>query len=278
MKTLRLGLIGNNITQSRSPALQIACGLSVGRNASYDLLIPHEQGLSFEALLLRCQTLGFDGVNVTYPFKEEVLRHVSAGTAEVKRLGAANTVTFGPQGARAFNTDHTGFVAAYKARFSTRSPGRVLILGAGGVGRAIAFALANLGAEEIVLGDIDSSKSLALRDDLAQHDKVRVINLAGKAPPDLAGADGVINATPLGMTGRKGCVLPDKIDARPRWGFDAVYTPEHTEFSHKLAARGADMLPGYELYFHQGIQGFQLFAGVEISDPEWVRRVLAGMK
>ena len=88
MRTLRLGLIGGNITQSRSPALQIACALSVGRNASYDLLIPQEQDVTFAEMLQRCERAGFDGVNVTYPYKEEVLKLIAAGEKVVGALGA----------------------------------------------------------------------------------------------------------------------------------------------------------------------------------------------
>jgi shikimate dehydrogenase len=163
MKTLRLGLIGGNITESRSPALQIVCGLSVGRNVSYDLLIPAEQGLTFEAMLKRCAAAGFDGVNVTYPYKEEVLKHVAAGEAVVAALGASNTVTFAASGAKAWNTDHTGFVAAYRAKLGNAAPGRVLLIGTGGVGRAIAFALADLNASEILLHDADQTKAGELR-------------------------------------------------------------------------------------------------------------------
>jgi shikimate dehydrogenase len=128
-KTLRLGLIGGNISQSRSPALQIVCGLSVGLNVSYDLLIPSEQGLSFEAMLERCKAAGFDGVNVTYPYKEQVLKHIPAGNPVLGALGAANTVRFDPTGDLAFNTDYTGFIAAFRQRWGGRVPGRVLVIG-----------------------------------------------------------------------------------------------------------------------------------------------------
>lgn len=274
MKTLRLGLIGGNITETRSPALQIVCGLSISRNVTYDLLIPAEQGLSFADLLKRCQDTGFDGVNVTYPYKEEVLNHATAGNSVVKALGAANTVRFSDGIATAFNTDHTGFISAYGERWGSRSPGRVLLIGAGGVGRAIAFALADLGAGEILLHDADAVKSKALRSALnaTGFDRALVIEELGSTCP----IDGIINATPLGMSGRKGTPLPAGFTAKPTWSFDAVYTPEDTEFRKQTIALGADFLSGYELYFHQGVQGFSIFSGTEVSRLDRVRKSLRG--
>lgn len=275
-QSLRLGLIGGNITESRSPALQIVCGLSIGRNVSYDLLIPAEQGLDFAGMLRRCERLGFDGVNVTYPFKEEVTHLVKPGTAVVKALGAANTVRFGPQGARAYNTDHTGFIAAYRERFGETAPGRVLLLGTGGVGRAIAFALADLGASEILLYDIDQSKADTLMRAMGTYAGTAMRVHGAHVLAELDGIDGIVNCTPLGMVGNPGSALPQDFRGHPQWAFDAVYTPEHTPFRAQAEAMGAKFLSGYELYFHQGVQGFAIFSGVPVSHTTWVRQMLAG--
>jgi shikimate dehydrogenase len=267
VKTLRLGLIGGNITESRSPALQIVCGLSVGLNVSYDLLIPQEQGLSFETMLRRCEAAGFDGVNVTYPYKEDVLKFIPAGDPVVSQLGASNTVRFSTKGATAWNTDYTGFISAYRARFGDQKPGRVLMIGTGGVGRAIAFALKELGADKVLLFDIDIAKAEAL------GAAVNATVANAHHLKDLAGLDGIINCTPLGMTGREGSPLPANVKGKPQWAFDAVYTPEHTVFRAQMENMGAEFLSGYELYFNQGIQGFKIFSGWE-ADQDWVRQTL----
>jgi hypothetical protein len=121
--TLRLGLIGGNITASRSPALHILCGLSVGRNVTYDLLIPAEMRLTFPDLLAHCAVAGFAGVNVTYPHKEEAAARVPAGDPVVTAMETSNTVLFTPQGPRAHNSHYSGFVTAFRARFGGRQPG-----------------------------------------------------------------------------------------------------------------------------------------------------------
>jgi len=272
--TLRLGLIGGNITATRSPALHVVCGLSIGRNVTYDLLIPAEQRLSFAELVAHCQAAGFAGVNVTYPHKEEAAALVAAGDAVVGAMGSANTLCFTAQGPRAFNTDYIGFVAAWGARWGAAAPGRVLLLGTGGVGRAIGFGLLELGASEVVLHDTDPGKVAALAAAMRGHRAVPVQAAEPAMLRDLADFDGVINCTPLGMAGRPGSALPDGVRGAPRWGFDAVYTPSDTRFRAQIEALGADFLSGYELYFHQGVAAFEYFSGTRITAPEWVRAVL----
>ena len=250
------------------PHCKLSAGCSIGRNVSYDLLIPKEQGLSFEAVLKRCEIAGFDGVNVTYPYKEEVLKFIPAGSDVIAELGASNTIRFAAEGATAWNTDYTGFISAYRAKFGDVKPGRVLMIGTGGVGRAIAFALKDLGADEILLHDIDVAKARVLANSVGGTiaDTALLTNLKG--------INGVINCTPLGMAGREGSPLPSNVTGKPRWAFDAVYTPEHTMFRAQTEKLGAEFLSGYELYFHQGVQGFKIFSGREVTDNEWVRQVL----
>jgi shikimate dehydrogenase len=275
VRTWRLGLIGGNIAASRSPVLHTVCALSVGGNASYDLIIPSERGKSLADLLKDCAAQGFDGVNVTYPHKEEAAALVKAGDPVVAAMGSSNTVRFTAEGPRAFNTDYTGFMAAFRARFGETAPGRVLMIGAGGVGRAVAFGLAALGAAEIVLHDADLAKVVLLARAVgAQFPDVAVRAAEPGQLADLSGLDGVVNCTPLGMVGRPGSVLPDGVRGAPSWAFDAVYTPDQTQFRAQVEKMGATFLSGYDLYFHQGVQAFEIFSGKK-PDLPWVRSTLA---
>ena len=273
-RTRRLGLIGGNITESRSPALQISCGISVGLNVSYDLLIPAERNTSFADLLRHCEAAGFDGVNVTYPSKEEAANRVPAGDPVVSAMGACNTVKFGPEGPRAYNTDYSGFMAAYRLRYGDLAPGAVLVLGTGGVGRAVAFGLAELGATSLALFDTDMQKCESLRAALLTRYDIPVTIVSQADLSDLTPFEGVVNCTPLGMIGRPGSPLPTDLTGSIRWGFDAVYTPEETPFRDQVLAQGGDFLGGYELYFHQGIDGFAIFTGIPVTDTDWVRQTI----
>ena len=271
--SLRLGLIGGNIITTRSPALHITCGLATGFNVTYDLVIPAERGLDFAAALEGCRAAGFHGVNVTYPFKEQAAALVEPASDTVRAMGSANTIKFGPQAARAHNTDYSGFKASYRKVLGDLPPGRVLQLGAGGVGRAIAVALADLGAEEIVLCDTDTAKAEAVAQ--AIHGYCRTpVSIGGGDHADLEGFAGVVNCTPLGMVGREGSPLPADVRGRPGWAFDAVYTPAHTSFRGQVTALGALFVSGYELYFHQGIDAYEIFSDAQVEDHDWVRNIL----
>jgi shikimate dehydrogenase len=274
-RTWRLGLIGGNIAASRSPVLHTVSALSVGGNASYDLIIPAERGKGFADLLKDCAAQGFDGVNVTYPHKEEAAALVQAGDPVVAAMGSSNTVRFTAQGPRAFNTDYTGFVAAFRARFGETAPGRVLVLGTGGVGRAVAFGLAALGAAGIVLRDADLAKVVSLARAIGKQFPGLPVQAAEPGQSaDLSGLDGVVNCTPLGMVGRPGSPLPEGVTGAPAWAFDAVYTPEQTTFRAQVEGLGAAFLSGYDLHLHQGVQAFEIFTGRK-PDATWVREILA---
>ena len=91
----------------------------------------------------------------------------------------------------------------------------------------------------------------------------------------LGGADGVVNCTPLGMSGRPGSAIPASLLGGQSWAFDAVYTPIETEFLRAARAAGLDTLSGYELFFQQGIKAFELFTG-RVPPLDALRQRLAG--
>lgn len=274
-RALRLGLIGGNIRQSRAPALHRLSGRLTGIEVTYDLLIPAEIGLDFPDVFERCRTTGLRGVNVTYPFKEAVVPLITISDPEVARIGSVNTVVFGSKGPQGYNTDYTGFVAAYRARFADRAPGRVALVGTGGVGRAIAFALLALGARELRLVDRDVSKAKSLGRVLASFAPGDVdITTTDDVEAAVPGADGIINATPLGMAGNPGSAVPARLLDGCHWAFDAVYTPVETEFVRAAGAAGVNILSGYELFFYQGVHAFELFAGTVPDDLAELRRLL----
>ena len=219
-------------------------------------------GGDFDARLLACADRR--GVNVTHPFKTRAIELVETVAPEVIRLGAVNTVLFeGGRPARGANTDHSGFIAAYGAAFGTRSPGRVALFGAGGVGRPIAAALSDLGAEAIQVYDPDRTRAEALAAALGR--RACSIVVADTPAAAATSVDGLVNATPLGMHNHPGCPLPAGAFGLPRWAFDAVYTPVDTVFLGHAAAAGAAVMSGYNLFLWQGIHAFELFTGRRVD-------------
>jgi shikimate dehydrogenase len=271
---IRLGLIGGNIAASRSPELHRLCGLATGLDVSYELLVPSELGQDFETVFATCRD-SMRGVNITYPYKQRVRGLVEVPDPAVARIGSINTVVFAPEGATGYNTDYSGFLAAYRAARGSRAPGRVALIGAGGVGRAIAFALLELGASALRLFDVDARQAGELAEALRAAGSpcvVEVVAGVGGAVPE---ADGIVNCTPIGMVGHAGSPVPSALLGPQSWVFDAVYTPVETAFLLAARRAGLSVISGYELFFYQGIDAFRLFTGRVPDDFGAVRRWLA---
>ncbi len=274
MTKIQLGLIGDNIATSRAPDLHRICGQLAGLEVSYERLIPKQLGLSFDAVFDMAQSRGFEGINVTLPYKEKVLSRLQHLDGITARIGAVNTVRFGQEGPRGFNTDYSGFVAAYRAAFGGKSPGRTVLIGAGGVGKAIAFGLIALQATEVIVVDKNEATATALAAAIVQAGKGGTTARTGGIA-DLSGAAGVINCTPLGMHGYPGTPVPEGAFPANSWAFDAVYTPMDTPFRAQAEAAGAEFLSGYELFLHQGIHAFEIFTGKRVDDLAALRTMLA---
>lgn len=272
---VRLGLIGDNIARSRSPDLHRLAGALCGLDVSYELFVPRDMGGDFDAVFDACRASGVRGVNVTYPYKESVVARVRLAGEQVRRIGSVNTVVFGERGPAGHNTDYSGFLAAFRSSFGAMSPGRVALVGAGGVGKAVAFGLAELGAREIAVIDSDEDKARGLTETVAIASKGAILTtFTADIRMAVQGADGIVNCTPLGMTGYPGSAVPLDLLGSQHWAFEAVYTPIDTPFKLAAEAAGLKVLSGYELFFHQGVDAFRIFTGLT-PDLDALRHRLA---
>jgi shikimate dehydrogenase len=216
---------------------------------------------ALRGLLDGVRRLGFAGVNVTFPYKEAVvdlLDELSPGAAAV---GAVNAVVVRDNGLIGHNTDTSGFARAAKG-LVTDSPGIVAIVGAGGVGKAIAVALAGLDVPEIRIFDTDRIKASDLAARLQTTGKVVVADSIAEA---LRGAAGLVNATPVGMLPSLGTPVPDALLHDGLWVADAVYSPLWTPLLTAAKARGARVMTGRELAIYQAADAFELFTGLTPS-------------
>lgn len=265
-RTLRLGLIGDNISRSKSPRLHVTAGRLSGLDVTYDRLIPKDMQLTFDEVFDQAQARGYRGLNITYPYKELVTRRVTVSDPLVRAIGAVNTVIFDADGPKGFNTDHTGFMRAYRAVLGTARPGSVCLIGSGGVGKAVAFGLIGLGAAEIRCVDLDAAKAGALADSLRALGSATRIEVSTDPVAAARGADGLINCTPLGMVGIGGTPLPATAMAGATWAFDAVYTPVDTRFLQDATAAGLRVISGYELFFGQGVDAWAIFTATPLDE------------
>jgi shikimate dehydrogenase len=272
---IHLGLIGDNIAMSQSPRLhQFADQLSA-QTVTCDRLVRRELGKTFEELLDYYARSEYRSVNITYPYKERVVSKVDIEDELVRAIGAVNTVVFKNGQALGFNTDYSGFCTAHRGTCGGMPPGPTFLVGAGGVGRAIAFGLVAPGVGEIRITDRDPLMAEALAATLrAARPGLRpAVSTETDSVALARGVEGVVNGTPVGMVGDAGTLLPRTAMAGARWAFDAVYTPVDTMFLWDAAAEGLKVITGYKLFIGQEVDAWKIFTGIAV-DSRWIRAAL----
>lgn len=274
-----VGLIGANIGQSLSPALHEDAFAAAGMRGFYHLMdVDNLEGRTLPDLLAAARSVGFLGVNVTYPFKEAVVPLLDALSPEAAQIGAVNTVTIGRDGrTTGYNTDRIGFRESFKDTLgAAAADGRTaLLIGAGGAGRAVAFALLDLGAARLLIHDQSAAQAAGLVATVAAHFGRARVALAGDPAAALAQAAGVANATPVGMRGIPGNPVPMQALHGGHWVADVIYTPLETELVAAARAKGARAFGGGGMCVHQAAAAFRLFTGLE-PDLGRMHRVFAG--
>ena len=263
--TIHLGLIGDNIAASQSPRLHRLAGKQNSQTVIYDRLVPKELSQNFDTVFAHAAAGGFQGVNITYPYKEIATAKVMIDDPLVRAIGAVNTVLFDKGGPHGFNTDYSGFITAYRRVRGAARPGHCLMIGAGGVGRAVAFGLIALGVSDLRIADRDLGKAEALAKALIAAAPTLSVHIGVEAAALCTGSHGLINCTPVGMVGYGGTPLARTAMVGAKWAFDAVYTPVDTEFLNDASAEGLQVISGYELFISQGVDAWHIFTGLPLD-------------
>jgi len=239
------GLIGAPIAHSASPAMHERAAEALGAHCHYQLIeVAGADRDGLRLLLDGVRRLGFAGVNVTFPYKEAVIPLLDELSPGARAIGAVNTVVVRDGRLTGHNTDTTGFARAIAGLVREPARGAVAVIGAGGVGKAIAFALAGLGIAEIRIFDTDHAKAAHLAAQLANHAKASV---AGSVEDAIRGVVGVVNGSPIGMLPNRGTPVPDGLLHQGLWVADAVYSPLWTPLLNAAKAKGAEVMTGREL-------------------------------
>jgi shikimate dehydrogenase len=262
-----IGLIGANIMGSLSPALFADAFAAAGIDGFYHLIdVDRLPGRRLAQRLDALKAAGFSGANITYPFKQDVMALLDAVDPEAAQTGAINTVAIAPDGrTTGYNFDRRGWRHSFEETFG-RDGARgatVVLVGAGGAGRAVAFALLDLGVACLVVHDRDGARATALENDIARHYGASRCRVASDLAADVAAADGVVNATQVGMRGFPGNPVPVAALSATQWCADVVYTPIETEFIRAAAAKGCRVMNGAGMCVHQAVEAFRLFTGIE---------------
>lgn len=266
------GLIGRGIALSRTPAMHVAEARAQGFVCDYHLLDMDEEPLArlgLGELLGRVASEGFAGVNVTYPFKIEIIPLLDALSPNAKAVGAVNTVILRDGRRIGHNTDLWGFAESFRRGLGDAARDHALLLGAGGAGVAVAHALADCGVKRLSIHDVDHARAVALAEQVGTNrtgiQAVAVNDI--RALVDATRPDGIVNATPMGMAKMPGSAFPtDLLDPR-MWVADIVYFPLETELLRAARARGCQTLPGAGMAVFQAVRAFELFTG-RPADPD----------
>ena len=260
------GLLGAPIAHSASPAMHERAADALGARCYYQLIEVAGAGRDELKLLLDgVRRLGFSGINVTFPYKEAVMDLLDELSPGAKAVGAVNTVVVRDGKLTGYNTDATGFAHAVTRLVAESSHGPVAVIGTGGVGKAIAFALVGLEVSELRIFDTDPDKAAHLAALLTAYKGVRI---AASVEDALQGAVGVVNGTPVGMLPNTGTPVPDALLRSNLWVADAVYSPLWTPLLKAAKTTGAKVMTGRDLAIYQAADAFELFTGLAASPDE----------
>lgn len=260
--TTMYGVFGDPIRHSRSPLMLNRAFQESGLNAAYAAFHVKPDGL--KAAVQGIRALGFRGVNVTIPHKVDIMNYIDEIDEGAKIIGAVNTVVNEDGKLIGYNTDGIGYVRSLKEETGFELPGRkVLMLGAGGAARGVAYALAKEGAESIVIANRTKSKADELARAIEPYTAASGIDL--EQIKDFAGeVDLIVNTTSAGMH--------PHIDELPmstesiRSGqliSDLIYNPRITRFLREAEAGGARIHGGLGMFIYQGAYAFEYWTGVQ---------------
>jgi shikimate dehydrogenase len=265
------GLVGRGIQASLTPRMHQAEGARLGIRYDYHLIDFDELQLADRLLpevIAAARRLGFAGLNVTHPFKESAAACLDALSSEAAAIGAVNTIVIGDGGSIGHNTDCWGFAESFRRGMDAARLERVALIGAGGAGAAVARALFDLGVGRLEIFDLDRSKAVRLAAGLASEFGKDRARAAEDLQVALSQADGLINATPVGMAKYPGMPIPAAWLRRDLWVADIVYFPRETELLHAARAAGCRILAGTGMAVFQAVKAFELITG---TNPDAVQ-------
>ena len=271
---LLLGLIGSGIAQSLTPALQEEEARAQGLRLHYQLIdLDHTASgaAQLPALIEAARTMGFAGLNITYPCKQAVIPLLDDLSDEASAMGAVNTVVFKQGQAIGHNTDGSGWAWGFTRALPQADLARVVLLGSGGAGSAIANAVLRLGAGRLMLVDTDAARAEGLADCLNARYGTGRVSAGSDAAAVLPGATGLIHATPTGMAKLPGLPLDAMLLRPDLWVAEIVYFPIETALLKAARAIGCPVSDGGGMAVGQAVGAFELFTGLS-PDAARMRR------
>jgi 3-dehydroquinate dehydratase/shikimate dehydrogenase len=260
------GVAGDPVVHSLSPAIMNAAFRRENVNAVY--LTLHAKTL--KDLLTCVREIPLHGISVTMPYKEAILKHLDNTDSHTTKIGACNTVVRAQDGKLyGFNTDAAGVVRPLERRLPTLEGAKILVLGAGGAARAAVFGLKERGCEVYIL-----NRTAAPAKKLARQARARTVK---RADLKKLSFDVIINATPVGLANTRETPLQEN-EINARYVFDMIYDPAETRLLKLARERGAQLIPGIEMFVQQAARQFEIWTGKPAPGDEMLRTVLLALQ
>jgi shikimate dehydrogenase len=266
MTKLLLGLIGAGIQRSASPAMQEEEGRHHDLRVHYQLIDLDEAGVGIEALptlISAVRVMGFAGLNITYPCKQAVIPLLDELSEEARAMGAVNVVVHKDGRLVGHNTDGAGWSWGIRRALPGAKLGRVAMLGAGGAGSAVAYSALRLGVQKLLIVDQDAERAAALAQRLNEAIGSQRAVAADDIGTALQGADGLIQATPVGMQKHSGMPIPERLLRPEFWVSEIIYVPLETQLLKAARRAGCPTMDGGHMNVGQACLNFELFTGRE---------------
>lgn len=260
------GLIGSGIGGSRSPAMHQTEAKALGLPLVYRIL--DSDVIGFDAgdlgdFLKTMAALGFDGTNVTHPFKQAVVPLMDELSEAAAKLGAVNTVLLRDGKLIGDNTDWSGYRASFLASLGVLPRANVAMVGAGGAASAVGYAHLDLGAQRLAIFDPAAERAQALAERLGALFPEAEVIAASSAAEAISGVDGVVQCSPVGMLSHPGLPFDPALLTRDMWVSDVIYFPLETELLKAAKEIGCATLNGGGMAVMQAAHAFARFTGQE---------------
>lgn len=277
----RIGLIGDHIGTSQSPAMHEAEAAAHGLDEfSYELIDLADRDDVADRLgeiVADYIEAGFTGFNVTHPHKQHMVAQLDDLSDAARKLGAVNNIVCTAHGLMGHNTDHSGFLAGLHHTLPAEALRHTVVLfGAGGAGAAVASALLDYGVRQLRIIDPDPAQCQRLNDQLGPtvaYDVTLTTGGEDKAQHWVPNADAVVNATPIGMEHLPGTAFNTLLLNSEQWVADVIYRPVETELLATARALGCVVVNGTAMLVEQAADTFELQTGL-VADRARMRKRL----
>ncbi|MDI6704284.1 MAG: shikimate dehydrogenase [bacterium] len=260
-KTKIVGLLGEHIDYTLSPAMHNALFQALNLNYVY-LPFPIKPYM-LEKALIGLKALNIRGVNVTIPYKEEVIKYLDELDPSSRLIGAVNTIKINDK-LIGYNTDGKGFIASLKELGISPRDKNIFLIGCGGAGRAVSLTLATTGAKRIVLTDKVMDKAESLYNAIKRFTSTAIIDISCKTVKDyISTTDILINATSVGMKEEDPLPIPEELLHDRLFVYDLIYNPPKTKLLEHALKKGARISNGISMLVHQGAFSFEIWTGIK---------------